>query len=109
MATESEVGGWKPNGRRGLPFWPSDGQAGKPMHPVNFGPPKACRRCGYSFLFWHKTDGNWRLHHYALLPGKDAPEYVLHRCGFKSDGTRRDSAARPASPILSPDLTHTEE
>lgn len=69
-----------------LPFWPSEKQAGKPLHPMIFSDPKKCRSCGYAFLFWHKHDGKFRLHHYADLSDGEGPRFVLHRCGFTSDG-----------------------
>lgn len=71
---------------RPLPFWPSEAQAGKPLHPAILHRPKTCQRCGKHFLFWAQHDGDWRLHHYADLSDGKGPRYVLHRCGFTSDG-----------------------
>lgn len=70
-----------------LPFWPSEAQAGKPLHPAVLHKQVKCRRCERSFLFWHKVEGEWRLHHYADLADGQGPRFVLHRCGFNSDGT----------------------
>jgi hypothetical protein len=98
MAAADGIEGWRGAHGRALPFWPSEEQAGKPLHPIHTERPKACRQCGYHFLFWHQVDGVWRLHHYAMLPGKTAPEFVLHRCGFTSDGkpkAPRDSGSGP--------------
>jgi hypothetical protein len=88
METSASIEGWRGGGR--MPFWPSEGQAGKPLHPIYTQRPVGCRRCGYHFLFWHKHSGKWRLHHYALLPGEGAPRFVLHRCGYTSDGKIKD-------------------
>lgn len=48
-----------------------------------------CRGCGKGGLHWLKVDGKWRLHHYTLFGDMPRPGYVLHRCGFQSDGTSR--------------------
>ncbi len=72
-----------------IPFWPSDGQAGKPLHPAVLKRPKICAKCGKGFLFWHKTNTgvpHHRLHHYADLNDGKGPRYILHRCGFTSAG-----------------------
>lgn len=47
---------------------------------------KTCNSCGYKALYWAKHEGKWRLHHWALLPSEKKPRFVLHRCGFTSDG-----------------------
>lgn len=56
------------------------------LSPVALKQPKTCSRCGKPCLYWAKNDGRWRLHHWALLPDEKAPRFVLHRCGFTSDG-----------------------
>lgn len=98
---------------RSLPFWPSEKQAGKPLHPAMLHAPKKCRQCGYSFLFWHKHEGKWRLHHYALLEGDAEPKFVLHRCGFDSAGkpraTPETDSAGDGSPKLSTEENVNEE
>lgn len=45
-----------------------------------------CRGCGKGALFWLHVGGKWRLHHYAMFGTMKRPGYVLHRCGFASDG-----------------------
>jgi len=57
------------------------------MGRLGFKQPKKCRSCGYGGLYWGKEDNKWRLYHYTLLYTMKQPEFVLHRCGFKSDGT----------------------
>lgn len=69
-----------------LPFWPSEEQADKPIHPIVFHKPVTCNSCKYHFLFWKKHEGKWKLHHYADLSDGLGPRYVLHKCGFTSDG-----------------------
>lgn len=82
---------------RPLPYWPSEDQIGKPVHPIVFGPPKKCARCGYHFLFWRKHEGSWRLHHFADLSDGKGARYVLHRCGFTSDGKPKPTPPMGAS------------
>lgn len=81
---------------RGLPYWPSEEQAGKPLHPAVLHEPKTCSRCGKAFLFWHQDGGNWRLHHYADVGG--GPRFILHRCGFNSAGEPIASAQWDGNP-----------
>lgn len=75
---------------RPLPFWPSEAQAGKPLHPAHTQRSKVCGKCGKSFLFWHVWNGGdrpmHRLHHYADLGDGKGPRFILHRCGFTSSG-----------------------
>lgn len=78
-----------------LPFWPADAQAGKPIHPAVFKHRVTCNRCGKGFLFWHRHDGEWRLHHWANLDDGKGPHYVLHRCGFDSAGQALSTPERP--------------
>ena len=51
-----------------------------------FKEPKTCDRCGKGALYWSKHFGKWRLHHYADLDDGKGARFVLHRCGFTSDG-----------------------
>jgi hypothetical protein len=71
---------------RPLPYWPSEAEAGKPLHPVKVQRPRECRRCGKAFLFWHQHEGRHLLHHYADLDDGRGPRFILHRCGFTSAG-----------------------
>jgi ribosomal protein S27AE len=84
MDVDSNIDSWR--GGNWLPFWPSEAQAGKPLHPIYTRTRKVCRRCGKGSLFWHHCESGWRLHHYALLDGENEPRFVLHRCGYDSAG-----------------------
>lgn len=90
MAVDDGMDNWRGGGR--MPFWPSEGQAGKPLHPMFTQRPRTCRKCGYHFLFWHQANGKWRLHHYAILPDEQEPKFVLHRCGYDAAGNRKEDA-----------------
>jgi hypothetical protein len=92
MAIDEGLESFRPSRRRNLPFWPSEAMAGRPLHPAHTEKPKTCQKCGKGWLFWQVINGAWRLHHYALLPGETEPGFVLHRCGFTSDGKHKASA-----------------
>ena len=91
MDVDANIDSWR--GGNWLPFWPSEAQAGKPLHPVYTQAVKTCRSCGRGFLFWREHEGKWRLHHYALLDGEDRPRFILHRCGYDAAGNRRTTPA----------------
>lgn len=61
------------------------------LSPIALKEPKTCNRCGSVFLFWRKHEGKWRLHHWTLLEGESKPKFVLHRCGFTSEGKPKDA------------------
>jgi hypothetical protein len=84
MEMGASVEQWRGRESGPLPFWPSEAEASKPLHPAVLHQPKTCNRCGKAWLFWHRSDGNWRLHHYADVG--DGPRFILHRCGFDSAG-----------------------
>lgn len=53
-----------------------------------FKEPKTCKYCGKQGLYWYKHFGKWNLHHYADLADGKGFRFVLHKCGFTSDGKK---------------------
>lgn len=75
LAIDEGVGGWC--GRTDVSYG---------LSPIALKEPKKCRQCGKGHLFWAKSEGRWKLHHWAMLETDRAPRFILHRCGFTSEG-----------------------
>ena len=75
MSNEADIETWSGGNGRG---W------GEP--PTLFKKVIACHRCGCTPLYWAKSGGEWKPHHFRLKTGK----FVIHQCGFKSDGTQSE-------------------
>ncbi len=70
--------------------WDGSSHAHYGLSPIALKEPKKCNNCGYGWLFWRRHKGKWKLHHWTLLPGEKKPKFVLHRCGFTSDGKPKE-------------------
>lgn len=70
----------------GASSWDGRTDIGYGLLPIALKTPKKCRGCGRGWLFWSKHEGRWRLHHWAMLKTDRAPRFILHRCGFTSEG-----------------------
>lgn len=78
----------------GATGWRGGADVSYGLSPIALKTPKTCKSCGRGWLFWAKADSRWRLHHWAMLATDKRPRFILHRCGFTSEGKPTAAKAR---------------